>query len=546
MTKRAIVIWLAFVVFGVAAMGGQQTVVPPLPAAEEIATAPSFGPDQHVVAAHYFYWYKWPSEHFFDDPPACTDDGLRHHFRDHEQVSDESVAWHRRQMEDFKAAGIDVALCIYWGAPNQYDKPAIRFSVAGLPPLIEALDAMSKDGPAPKVGLFYDTSTLLAEHAFTDGRKENVDLRTDEGKDIFYRTIRDFFRFVPPRHWACIDGHPLVQLYGASFAAGNDQSTIDYVYEHFPRDFAGRKPFVVSGPSWSFKSDTRTGWGAAINGPILREGISQVGPGYDDSPVPGRLTPTRDRLGGGYYSASWLLALQRKPRIVIIETWDELHEGTGICESIEDGRLYIDLTRRYSDMLKAGKLPTGDDWAFAVRRLLDSPSSNHAGREFASRLEPSFEVRNGGTLDEQGVSICRDEADGPFDITEIDGTPCVRSHQSIGTGRHLYFAVADPYYYDHSADVTLKFTYLDEGTTPIVIHYDSARETGSLEDRYLTLEREIKRQNTREWKTVTVTLPQARFANRQNGGADFRFASEGDEVTIRDVSVSKLPAGYGR
>ena len=281
------VMWLLFAL--PVAADVPPVTIPAPPSAETIAAAPSFAPDKPVVATHYFYWYRWPDEHFFDDR-AAGDDALRQHFPDHRQVSYESATWHRRQMEDLRAAGIDVALLVYWGAPNQYEKPEIRFAVHGIAPLVEALDRM--EAP-PRVALFYDTSTLLANHAFTEPDAANVDLRTPQGRDVFYRTIRDFFALVPPRHWACLDGRPLVQLYGAGFAVGHDQRLFDYVYEQFARDFAGRRPFIISGPSWRATTDARTGWGAALGGPIINDGFVQIGPGYDDSPVPGRVTRRR-------------------------------------------------------------------------------------------------------------------------------------------------------------------------------------------------------------------------------------------------------------
>jgi hypothetical protein len=517
--------------------------IPPLPEASVIATAPSFGPDERVVATHYFYWYRWPSEHFFDDAQH-TDDLLRHHFVDHRGVSYESVAWHRRQMEDMLAAGIDVALCVYWGAPNQYTKPTLRFSVLGLPPLVQALDELAEKGPAPRIALFYDTTTLRGGLAFAERGRGNVDLRTDEGKDIFYRTIRDFFRLVPPRHWACFDGRPIVQLYNSAFAAGHDQSLIHYVYERFAADFAGRRPFIITGPSWSLKGDGHTGWGAALGGPIIGDLAVQVGPGYDDSPVPGRNTPTRDRLGGGYYAASWLLALQARPRLVIIETWSELHEGTGICESLEDGRLYIDLTRHYSDIFKSGGLPAQSDWADALRALLRARPSNRAGREFASRLTLDLHVEPGGKLIEQGLRLCSQVADGICEVTELKGTPCVQTRPGVTGNRYLYFAIADPYYYDHSGQLTLRFTYFDQGRGEIAVQYDSARDTGSLADRYVEHPQRITRTDTGTWKTATLTLPAARCANRQNGGADFRLESRGGELALKRIEISKLPDGY--
>ena len=39
-------------------------------------------------------------------------------------------------------------------------------------------------------------------------------------------------------------------------------------------------------------------------------------------------------------------------RILAIETWNELDEGTGIFDSREFGRQYIELTRRYADIFK--------------------------------------------------------------------------------------------------------------------------------------------------------------------------------------------------
>ncbi len=517
--------------------------IPPLPDASAIAAAPSFGPHERVVATHYFYWYRWPNEHFFDDAQH-TDDLLRHHFVDHRNVSYESVAWHRRQMEDMLAAGIDVALCVYWGAPNQYDKPDLRFSVRGLPPLVEALDELAKRGRTPRIALFYDTTTLLGKHAFKERNRGNVDLRTDEGKDIFYRTIRDFFRLVPARHWACLDGRPIVQLYNSAFAAGHDQSLIDYVYDRFAKDFAGRRPFIITGPSWSLKGDARTGWGAALGGPILGEGAVQIGPGYDDSPVPGRTTPTRDRLGGGFYAASWLLALQARPRLIIIETWSELHEGTGICESLEDGRFYIDVTRHYSDIFKASRLPAQADWANAMRALLHARPSNRSGREFSSQLTLELRAEPGGKLVEQGLRLCSGVDDGVCEVTEVGGTPCVQTRRGVSAHRYLYFEIADPYYYDHSGQLTVHFTYYDAGEGGILVQYDSAQDSGSLADSYVEHPQRITRTNSKTWKTATLTLPGARCANRQNGGADFRLASPTGELAVKRVEISKLPEGY--
>jgi hypothetical protein len=350
---------------------------------------------------------------------------------------------------------------------------------------------------------------------------------------------------VPPRHWACIDHRPIIQLYGANFAAGHDAGTLDYVYERFVADFAGIRPFIIAGPSWSFDADAKTGWGAALGGPIIGNGVAQVGPGYDDSPVPGRSTPTRDRLGGGFYAASWLLAMQAKPRMVIIETWNEMHEGTDICQTLEDGRYYIDLTRRFSDRFKQGQTPTGDEWAGAVRALLNTPASNRSGREFAGRLALELSVDPGGNLVEQGLRLCPGVADGAYQVAEMNGIRCIRTCPGVGDHRYLYFDIADPYYYDHRGTLTLTLTYLDDGRAPIWVQFDSARHTDGFADRYEQVPQPIRRTATGTWKTATVKLEPARCANRQNGGADFRLLSAGAELAIRHIKLTKLPDNYG-
>jgi hypothetical protein len=517
-------------------------VIPPGPTSAELQEAASFGPDERVVAAHYFYWYHWPGEHFFDDVPTCRDDGLRQHLPAEREVSYTSSAWHRRQMEDLHAAGIDVALLVYWGTPANYAHPSLKFSPAGIPPLVAALDELAGSGrSAPRIGMFFDTSTLQGHYAFQPARADGVDLRTAEGQSIFYRTIRDFFRLVPPRHWACLDGRPLVQLYESGFASGHDQSTVDYVYAQFARDFHGMRPFIVAGPAWSFQADASTGWGAALHGPIIRDGFAQIGPGYDDSPVPGRMTPTRDRLGGGFYAASWLLALQTRPRLVIIETWNELHEGTAICETVEDGRFYIDLTRRFSELLKRGQTPPSEEWARTVRALLAARHSNAAGREHASRLTPSVHAAD-DRLVESGLRVCSTE-DGRWALAAVDGTPCIQTRPGVNRLRYLYFDVADPYTYDQHGDLRVRITYFDAGQGEIIVQYDSTADTGALLDRYREGGR-IRLADTRSWKTAALTLAGARCANGQNAGADFRLEAPG-ELSVRRVEACKLHAEYG-
>ena len=69
-----------------------------------------------IALTYYFYWYNVHSgEHFFN--PLDRTDSLTDHPPD-DSLSDFSytdVSWHQQQMKDMLAAGIDVALPVYWG-----------------------------------------------------------------------------------------------------------------------------------------------------------------------------------------------------------------------------------------------------------------------------------------------------------------------------------------------------------------------------------------------------------------------------------------------
>ena len=302
----------------------------------DFATATSFGPDDRIVMTHYFYWYDVASgAHVVD---ADGSDALTTHPAVMTDFSYRSVTWHKRQLVDMIAAGIDVVLPVYWGAPSERDPgAALHWSFAGLGPLVEAADELVREGRRPpRIGLFYDTTTL--QH---NAWGVHADLTTDFGRRWFYASVRDFFSLIPPRHWALVEGRPIVDLYAAGFAAAHDQRVIDHLHEQFAEDFGSRVPYVIRETSWNVRADSAYTWGGAIRANV--RGIGEVGPGYDHSAVPGRDPLVVPRDGGRHYEQGWLTVLRRSPRIVAVETWNEFHEGTDVAESREHGRRYIDL-----------------------------------------------------------------------------------------------------------------------------------------------------------------------------------------------------------
>ena len=318
---------------------------------KDFVAARTFKSSDRIVGAYYFYWYRTETkEHIIN--PEDGSDGLTDHPATFEDFSYKSVRWHKKQLSDMSEAGIDVALMVFWGAPSERnEKASLYWSYAGLGPLVQAREELLREGKRPpRIGLFYDTSTLKYNEWAA-----HIDLTTEYGKRWFYATVRDFFSAIPPPHWAMIDDRPIVLLYAAAFAKKHDQAFVDFTKAQFSKDFGGREPYLAPQDSWKVKADNVCAWGGAFG--LKNPGIAELGPGYNDTAVYGRKPLITQRAGGKFYEENWLKFLSHPSNFVMIETWSEFHEGTEICESKEYGRQYIELTRKYADLFKKGWKP---------------------------------------------------------------------------------------------------------------------------------------------------------------------------------------------
>lgn len=79
------------------------------------------------------------------------------------------------------------------------------------------------------------------------------------------------------------------------------------------------------------------------------------------------------------------------------------------------------------------------------------------------------------------------------------------------------------------------------------MQYDSSNPKGGPHQGAYTLAGSVQRTGTGTWKTATFTVPDARFANRENGGTDFRLISGGTgdpyAVTVHSAAVSVTGRG---
>jgi hypothetical protein len=313
---------------------------------------PTFRP---VVATYYFYWYDAETGSHLNGAPG-TPEALRYHFPSSPAPDWRSLAWHEKQLSDMADAGINLVLPVYWGHKEDW-------SDGGLPVIVAAREALVAQGkPVPAIGLFLDTSMLPEVHI--------SDLRPVANQAVFYELIHHFYSVIPRQDWDLYAGRPFVWLYGSTTVTYFNQSLFDYIYQHFQADF-GVRPLIVREAGWDcpkstgflgtvhydcthrIHTDGSYPWGAAARGFKTYGNVAEIGPGYDDSLLGRPITTVVDRANGEFYRRNFEAAIAAHRVAIAIETWDEMHEGTAICQTVEFGRQYIDLTRTLVDQYMA-------------------------------------------------------------------------------------------------------------------------------------------------------------------------------------------------
>lgn len=73
--------------------------------------------------------------------------------------------------------------------------------------------------------------------------------------------------------------------------------------------------------------------------------VATVQPGWDDRPLRGADRVAVDRAGTATYDDTWQAAIAGEPDWVVITSWNEWYEGTGIAPSVEFGNTALEATR---------------------------------------------------------------------------------------------------------------------------------------------------------------------------------------------------------
>jgi hypothetical protein len=349
------------------------TAAPPAQVTAAPTAAPEAAPaDRPALGAFFFYWYNCPRREcdaaqlsvvppgWLTPLPNDADE------RDGTAYSSFNYDWFEGELRDMASVGIDTVFPVSWG-----DHPHPWFRQDRLDLLVQANGVLERP---LRIGMFLDSTAQQAMYNdfVADGYRFGPDVPqlplSDPRSGYFFyeRHIKGFFERVPREMWATENGRPIIisytalccrdlQLAGALWGA---------VKAAFARDF-GVEPWLILEDTWfapeamapegdrrsvEESADGRYSWGTALNGPATRTlrgySVSSVGPGFDNRRISGIIDPRhqpRDVAPGvapadGAFLRASLEAVPPDSDLLLIETWNEWPESTGIARAAHIGR----------------------------------------------------------------------------------------------------------------------------------------------------------------------------------------------------------------
>jgi hypothetical protein len=240
----------------------------------------------------------------------------------------------RRELMDAKYAGLDFLL------PNTYG-PDIEDGK--LKPLQDALDSL-KD--PVKIGFFDDTWTW-GQPYFSDFWKQKPDLNEPEkAADLIYKAKwHAFFSQIDKKYWYRFKGRPFIYFYnsGTLLPRSKTGPVMKLLKEKFKADF-GEEPFVVADgayfedPTMKTIADSKYMWFTfnsltkrsreTMNGHIIDHAMVRWDAvGREHAGVPPRPS---DLIVKDERFLKKVLTESEDAELLVIATWNDLGEGTGI------------------------------------------------------------------------------------------------------------------------------------------------------------------------------------------------------------------------
>lgn len=345
---------------------------------------------KHVLAL-YYPWYgtpafsgRWLHQEPDEVDPKKMDDHV--HFPALGAYDSTDPAVVERHLSEAQAAGIDTLVCSWWGRGDRTDVAVRLLLRRAAARSLKVCVLWEKPGDADIPMTKEDGAGGAGRRAAglaPEGTAKPVTKAANAQADLTY--LVDTLAKDPS--YLRADGKPVIFLY-----PGTGQALTRQEWTAASRQAAAQAPpgvlliggeqFTGNGqgsteaPPWGGLYTLNTarsmaGAGLAECAQIQRETfrplaaragqmgalcVETVLPGYDDRRVDdgtGRLEgKATDRRGGELYSALWDQAIQDGPDWVLVNSFNQWHNGTEIEPSVEMGDGYLALTQRFAARFK--------------------------------------------------------------------------------------------------------------------------------------------------------------------------------------------------
>ncbi|MEQ8846708.1 dockerin type I domain-containing protein [Botrimarina sp.] len=268
--------------------------------------------------------------------------------------------------------------------------------------------------------------------------------------------------------------------------------------------------------------------------------VPHVFPGFSWTHLQNSSSATsRDREGGAFYwrmledavnetDAPWLF----------VGMFDEYDEGTNLIPATDDPPV-PDTDPQGNPLTYQVSDPRPNDWWMALtgaakQALLGKAAISQtlpSETDLQNRANVGGEARWSPSGGDRLTYVETDDSDVQVVQVPVRGelSTAIRS-----SGPYLYFAVANGFLSSESdgRDVTVEVEYLDLVAGQFSLEYDGVDGADQISSP-ATLT------GSGQWRTHRFEVPDAFFADRQNGGADFRLVAPGGSFFVRRVSVVK-------
>lgn len=151
----------------------------------------------------------------------------------------------------------------------------------------------------------------------------------------------------------------------------------------------------------------------------------------------------------------------------------------------------------------------------------------------------SVEIVLGEPSRENGLRQAIYQADGLTVPAKVDGLDCHYVRPVMSGERFVYFAVDASFKRQPASNVVVEVVYFDSAPGTFDLEYDGAGVGTGQPNAYTHCPDVAQAQGLRTWETAVFHLKDARFANSQNAGADFRLRLPTTEFFVRRVTVTR-------